>query len=198
MSSIGRRAFARILLLSGLVAAGACERVTPTAVATPPRTPGFSIDQTAYYVIRNVQTRKVMDVESSGCCNGYLVHQWTYEGRTNQQWRIVDVGGGYYRVIARHSNRVLDVKSASLSDGAKVHQWGYDGSANQQFAFLYVGGGGASGTPEQYSIMARHSGKVLVVSGGSTYTGPMDANGVGIRQYGVPTNYGLWQLEKVQ
>jgi hypothetical protein len=193
MSSISRRAFARILLLaSAVVFAGACDNVGPTSA--PPETARPSINPYTYYVIRNVSTGKVMDVEKAGCCNGYFVHQWTYEGRTNQQWSIVDVGGGYYKVVARHSGRVLDVRNASMSDGERVHQWAYDGSPNQQFAFLHAGGGAGYGYPERYYILARHSDKVLAPNG--FYTS-INENGVGIRQYS-QTNYGLWQLEPVQ
>jgi hypothetical protein len=189
MSSIGRRAFARILFLaSGLIFTGACGNDL-TTTARAPETPRLdsTIDPTAWYAIYNSATNKVMDVENAGCCNGYYVHQWTYEGQPNQQWRIEAVGGGYYKVVARHSNRVLDVSNASMSDGARVHQWGYDGSANQQFSFLYVGG-------DYWTIVARHSGKVLALG---TSSGSIYDNGVGVRQYGT-TNYGVWRLVKVQ
>jgi hypothetical protein len=183
MFSISRRAFARILLLaSGIVSAAACGNDLTTAKA--PQTPRFGIDPNAWYVIRNVATNKVMDVESAGYCNGYYVHQWTYQGLANQQWRIQEVGGGYYKVEARHSGRVLDVKSASLSDGASIHQWGYDGSLNQQWSIYSSDPGGS------VYFIARHSGKAATVNG---YT-----NGVGVRQYtytGAANQ--LWVLEFV-
>jgi hypothetical protein len=190
MSSIGRRAFARILLLSGLVYAGACDNVSPTATAAPPETPRASIDPTAWYVIRNVSTNKVMDVENAGCCNGYWVHQWTYESQSNQQWQIVSVGGGYHKVVARHSGRVLDVEGASTANYARVHQWAYDGSTNQQFFFSQVG-------TDTYYIVARHSGKPLEVTGGPNFTGNINDDGVGIRQNS-PVTRGVWRLELVQ
>jgi hypothetical protein len=190
MSSIGRRAFARILLLaSGLAFVGACGGDLPTTRSAAAVQPSLSFNPNVYYVIRNLGTQKVMDVENAGCCNGYFVHQWTYEGRTNQQWSIVAVGGGYYKVVARHSGRVLDVRNASMSDGARVHQWGYDGSANQQFAFVFAGGGG--GLPDRYLILARHSGKALAVDGS-----PIDANGVGVKQLS-GSDYNMWQVELV-
>ncbi|HET7463016.1 MAG TPA: RICIN domain-containing protein [Longimicrobium sp.] len=167
MSSIGRRAFARILLLAaGLVSAAACGNDLTTA--NTPRAPRFGIDPNAWYVIRNIASNKVMDVESAGCCNGYIIHQWTYQGLTNQQWQIQEVGGGYYKVVARHSGRVMDVKSASLSEGATIHQWGYDGSLNQQWSVYSSEAGGVY-------FIARHSGKAAGVVGYS--------NGDDVRQY---------------
>ncbi|MFL5537578.1 MAG: RICIN domain-containing protein [Longimicrobiaceae bacterium] len=194
MSSIGRRAFARTLLLaSGLVVAAACGSDLPTTTKTTTQTAAaprrtVTIDPNVYYVIRNLGTDKVADVESAGCCNGYWIHQWTYEGQTNQQWQIVDLGNGYYKIVARHSGRVMDVESASLNDGARVHQWGYDGSTNQQWSINDTG----SGT---VYFLARHSGKALTVSG----SGSITADGVGIKQYTYAgTNLQKWYLEVVR
>ena len=176
MSSHGRRAFARILLLaSGLVFTGACANDLPTAREAPktPGSPHFTLtfDPNAYYVIRSVGSGLVADVSQADCCNGAWIHQWQYGGFSNQQWRIVDVGGGYYKILARHSGKAMDVESASFSDAAKVHQWTYQGLANQQWSIAY----GTSG----YVITARHSGKVLTVSGGGAI-----GNGALLKQYG--------------
>lgn len=187
MSSIGRRAFARILLLAfTLVFAGACDNNPPTSVPGEPHL-YLSLDPTAYYIIRSVGSSKVLSVERSGCCNGYWVHQWTYEGQASQQWRIVHEGSGYYKIVARHSGRALDVRSASLSDGAVIHQWDYQSLANQQW---YISDSGS--TSGAYVISAKHSGKVLTVSGSGLEQGAV------IRQYnhqGWPTQ--VWWLERV-
>jgi len=189
MSIVDRRAFARTLLLaSGLAFAAACSSDLPTTTArAPEKARPVVINSSAYYVIRNVGTDKVADVESAGCCNGYWIHQWTYGGQTNQQWQIVDLGNGYYKIVARHSGRVMDVESASLSDGARIHQWGYDGSTNQQWSINDTGSGSVY-------ITARHSGKALTVSGSGTIT----ADGVGIKQYTYTgTNLQKWYLEEI-
>ncbi len=156
------------------------------ALAVSPASAQLNIDPNAYYVIRNVGANKAMDVSSSGCCNGAWVHIWTYDGSANQQWRIVDVGGGYYKIEARHSGRVLDVESASMGDGAKVHQWDYQGLTNQQWYFSPI-------TQNIVLLIARHSGKAAVVSGS------VSSNGTLVRQYGAgwpAANY-QWRLEKV-
>ncbi|HYH82703.1 MAG TPA: RICIN domain-containing protein [Longimicrobium sp.] len=192
MSSIGRRAFARILLASGLVFTAACGNDLTTATEAPkaPRRT-LTIDPNAYYVIRNVSSDKVMDVSDAGCCNGASLHQWEYEGLTNQQWRIVDLGNGYYKIVARHSGRVMDVQSASQYNGAKLHQWGYDGSTNQQWTINDAGNGA-------YYIQARHSGKVATVSNGYAYDYFLYDNGAGIRQYGYSGSWTQhWYIEEV-
>lgn len=194
MSSIGRRAFARILLASGLVFMAACGNdLTTTATATAPRAPlrTLTIDPNAYYVIRNVNSDKVMDVSNNGCCNGYAIHQWTYEGQTNQQWRIVSVGSGYYKIVARHSGRAMDVEGGSNSNGAKLHQWAYDGSHNQQWTINDAGNGA-------YYLQVRHSGKVATVSNGYPYDNFLYFDGAGIRQYGYSGSWTQrWYIEQV-
>ena len=180
MSSINRRAFARMMVLvSGLVFTAACSSDVPTEAAAPaPAQPRhtLSVNPYSYYVIRNVNSGKVMDVDHAGCCNGYIVHQWTYDGSTNQQWSIIDLGNGYYKIIARHSGKALDVESASQNNFAKIHQWTYDGSYNQQWSIEEVSTG-------VYKILARHSGKAAVVSGGANYFGSLLTDGVSVLQY---------------
>jgi len=144
-----------------------------TTVLTVSPASAQPFDPDAYYIIRNVAGSKVLDVSNNGCCNGAWIHIWTYEGLENQQWSIIDVGGGYYKIVARHSGRVLDVKSASTGDGARIHQWDYEGLTNQQWRINWANSSYAS-----YYITARHSGKALTVSGGSVYS-----NGTGVRQY---------------
>jgi hypothetical protein len=187
MYSIGRRAFARTLLLAaGLVFTAACGSDLPTNARTAEvKQPSLSFIPSAYYVIRNVATNKVMDVESAGCCNGYFIHQWTYNGQQNAQWHIVDLNNGYYKIEARHSGRVADVRNASLLDGERIHQWGYNGATNQQFTIT------ASGSA--YVIEARHSGKALTVTGSN-----INADGNGIRQYTYNgANTQKWLIERV-
>ena len=190
MSSIGRRAFARIFLVaSGLVFAAACGNDLPTtATREAPETPqfAFAADPNAYYVLRSRGSGLVADVSQADCCNGAWIHQWQYGGYTNQQWRIVDVGGGYYKITARHSGKAMDVESASFGDGAQVHQWTYQGLSNQQWSI----NAGIYG----WVISARHSGKALTVSGGGAI-----GNGALIEQWGFAGWLDQhWYIEKVQ
>ncbi|HEX2079675.1 MAG TPA: RICIN domain-containing protein [Longimicrobium sp.] len=160
MSSIGRRAFARMFLAFGLVSTAACAGDIPTENSASPQTaqPSLSYDPNSFYVIRNAGSDKVADVSNAGCCNGAWIHQWTYDGSSNQEWSIISVGSGYYKIIAKHSGKAMDVESASQYSGAQVHQWTYQNLYNQHWAINDSG----SGT---VYITARHSGKALTVSG---------------------------------
>ena len=82
-------------------------------------------------------------------------------GTSSQQWRADYMGGGLFRLTARHSGKVLDVNAASTADGAKVQQWTSGGGAaatpgNQRWRIEDMGGGVCR-------VTAAHSGKVLGV-----------------------------------
>ncbi|MET0623248.1 MAG: RICIN domain-containing protein [Pyrinomonadaceae bacterium] len=117
-----------------------------------------------YFEIVARHSGKCLDVEAESQAAGARVLQWDCGGWTNQQWRVIPVGGGYYKIVARHSGKVLDVQGGALTNGTPVWQYDENGSAAQQWQIIDVGGG--------YSrLIARHSGKALDVAGGSTATG---------------------------
>ncbi|HEY5003267.1 MAG TPA: RICIN domain-containing protein, partial [Ktedonobacteraceae bacterium] len=67
-----------------------------------------------------------------------LIDQWPDSGTANQQWSIVSVGSGYYKLISRNSGQALDVASQSTANGALVDQWPDSGTANQQWSIVSV------------------------------------------------------------
>ena len=72
------------------------------------------------------------------------------------------IGGGYYKLLARHSGKAMVVESASTASGANVFQYSYGGSAtNDEWQIVDAGGG-------YYELVNRNSGKVLDVQGNST------------------------------
>jgi endo-1,4-beta-xylanase len=154
---------------------------TATTTARPPT----GIDPTAWYVLTNRNSGRVLDVCSVSTADGACVHQWTRWDGQNQQWQFVDSGGGYYRLRARHSGKVLDVSNLSTADGAAIIQWSDHNGNNQQFRL--------ADSPDGYvRLISRHSGKVVEVQGAST------ADGGRVVQY---TDWGganqQWQLARV-
>ncbi|MFE1029676.1 RICIN domain-containing protein [Streptomyces sp. NPDC058818] len=69
----------------------------------------------------------------SSSANGTPVTQRTCSTEANQQWRITNVGGGYYRITARHSGKCLDIRYGSTTVGAQAIQYTCKESANQQW-----------------------------------------------------------------
>jgi hypothetical protein len=139
-------------------------------------------EPTGYYRITNRNSSKVLDVNGASTTDGASVIQWTWSGGTNQQWRIVDIGGGYHRITNRNSGDALDVNQASTVDGTAIIQWPWNAGNNQQWQIIDNGGG-------YYRIINRNSGDALDVNQGST------ANGAAIIQW--PWNGGnnqQWQI----
>ncbi|MDB5105141.1 MAG: uncharacterized protein JWP91_2830 [Fibrobacteres bacterium] len=122
------------------------------------------------YTLQAVHSGKCVDVAALGTADGTNVQQWTCNGKTNQQWTLRDVGGGYSELKAVHSGKCADVAAWSTANGGNVHQWSCTGGNNQKWLMQDMGGG-------QYQIKSAHSGKCMDVAGAGT------ADGANIQQY---------------
>lgn len=107
---------------------------------------------------------KVADVKDGSTADAAPVIQWTANGGANQQWRLLDAGGGYSRIVNVKSGKCLDVNNGSTADGAIAIQYTCNGGNNQAWQLRDMGNGWSA-------IVARHSGKCLDVKGGSTADG---------------------------
>jgi hypothetical protein len=145
-----------------------------------------AFDTSTIYKIVNKNSGKALDVYQKSTADGANVDQWTDNGGTNQQWKLVDAGSGYYKVQNVNSGKVLDVENMSTANGANVQQYGaWSGGTNQEWQFVDVGSG-------YYKVVNHNSGKVLDVYAKST------ADGANVQQY--TDNAGAnqqWQLVAV-
>lgn len=123
----------------------------------------------SYYRITSQISGKCLDIYGNSSQNGANAVQWDYNGGSNQQWQILDGGGGYYKLVARHSGQCLDVYGVSRQNGSKVTQWPDNGQDNQRWHLDALPGGG-------YTLTAKHSGLVLQLAGNSL------ANGAAVQQ----------------
>ncbi|MEU2118507.1 non-reducing end alpha-L-arabinofuranosidase family hydrolase [Streptomyces sp. NPDC016459] len=143
------------------------------------------IDTNASYVLVNRTSGKALDVHNLATHDGARITQWTRNDQNQQQWQLIDSGGGYYRIKSRHSGKVLDVHNGSTANGGPIVQWADLNGANQQWRL-------ADSSDGHVRFIARHSGKALEVQGGST------ADNANIVQY---DDWGggnqQWQLVKV-
>jgi alpha-glucosidase len=135
---------------------GAAVRITTQNVPVVP---------SAIYKIINRQSGKALAVYGASRADAAEVIQWAYvDSTTNDEWRLVDAGGGSYGLLNRYSGRTLDVSGASVTAGAHLIQYTSRGSANQQWQLIDVGGG-------YVRIVSRHSGMVLDVEDASMNDG---------------------------
>ena len=106
------------------------------------------------YPIIVKHTGKVLDVRGVSTANGAEIQQWDHHGGDNQLFRLIPVGGGYYKVMARNSGKVLDVRGISTANGAEIQQWDWWGGDNQRWRLDPLGDGYLGLLP---SIAARFS-----------------------------------------
>ena len=59
--------------------------------------------------------------------------QWTYNNNStrNDEWQVVDIGGGYCRIMNRNSGKALNVEGVSTADGARIIQWTYSNNSSR-------------------------------------------------------------------
>ena len=116
------------------------------------------------YKITAKHSGKALDVVGGYTNDGANVQQWTDNGNAQQQWKVIDVGGGYYKLISVNSGKALDVEGGYTHDGANVQQWADNSSSHQRWKILSTGDG-------YYKLIAECSQKALDVVGGYTNDG---------------------------
>ncbi|NUT50038.1 MAG: alpha-L-fucosidase [Saccharothrix sp.] len=124
---------------------------------------GGGVLPTGWARISNVTNGLALD-SGGNVASGSVLKQWTYDGSTNLQWQLVDLGTGYYRVVNRTNGMVAD-SWGNTANGADARQAAWNGGVNQQWRLNDVGGG-------RYQIVNRGTGTALdgrgSVASGST------------------------------
>ena len=94
------------------------------------RAANSSIISDAVYRIRNVGSGKYLNLHYGVDANSTNVYQWTYDGSTEQKWRVAyNAGTDSYQFYSMSSsggtNRLLDISrsGASLTSGQNVAVW---------------------------------------------------------------------------
>ncbi|GAA1459475.1 RICIN domain-containing protein [Nocardiopsis exhalans] len=114
------------------------------------------IDSDAYYVLRNANSGKVMDVEGKSADNGTEIIQWDQGDGAHQQFQFVPQTNSHFTLVARHSDKAVDLWERSTENGAEIRQYTRHDGANQQWRPVDAGDG-------TVSLINRHSGKALEV-----------------------------------
>ncbi|MEV4475861.1 glycoside hydrolase N-terminal domain-containing protein [Nonomuraea sp. NPDC049504] len=127
--------------------AGRTYRVTVTAAPV------------TYVRIANATTGLVLD-SGGNVPSGSVVKQWSYDGSTNLQWRLIDLGGGWYRIVNRTNGMVIDSRG-DAANGANARQAPWNGGAAQQWRLNAVSGG-------RHQIINRSTGTALDGMGNAT------------------------------
>ncbi|MDA1368582.1 family 43 glycosylhydrolase [Glycomyces algeriensis] len=150
----------RITWIAGLAAAV----IAATGLAfLAPTASHAAIDTNADYVLTSRHSGLVLDINGASTAENAGLIQWNRNDATNQRFRLIDAGGGYYRVQSRHSGKVLGLQNQSTADGANVVQETDANATDQQWRVTESGG--------YATFVNRLSGKALDVWEWSTAAG---------------------------
>ncbi|WP_231976246.1 RICIN domain-containing protein [Streptomyces sp. 3214.6] len=58
-----------------------------------------------YYELIARHSGRCIEVSDNSAADNAIAIQYTCAGGLNQQWRLQDAGGGYVRVLGRHSGK---------------------------------------------------------------------------------------------
>ncbi|GGS47156.1 family 43 glycosylhydrolase [Streptomyces violaceus] len=134
------------------------------------------------YTVTNRNSGKCLDVAGSSAADGANVLQYTCNGRTNQRWRLEDLGDDTHRLVNVATGKVLDTADCSTADGADLRQWSWLNNTCQRFQFVATDGG-------YVRIVNKATGKVADVADCST------ADSADVRQWTwLNNNCQLWRL----
>lgn len=122
-----------------------------------------------YYVIRNVKSRKVLDVAGGELIPDANVQQWDGDSDNNNQlFAVIDNGDGTFSFVNKATGLVLNIASGSDSARTNVNVSLSNGTAAQKFTLHQVTEFLSEGACTFESTMAS---KVLDVASGSTEDG---------------------------
>lgn len=128
-------------------------------VAAAPSTPTTPRAGQTYRIVNHL-TGKPIGVYGASTSNGAQIVQWTHDSDPDQQWTLVDAGGGYYNIVNVNSGLALDDTNGSTSNGTQMQQWALSsGDANQQWQISSAGNG-------YYTLTNRTSGLALDLANG--------------------------------
>ena len=114
---------------------------------------------TGYAKVANVTTGLALD-SGGNVASGSVLKQWAYDGSTNLQWQLVDLGTGYFRIVNRTNGMVADSWGVT-TNGTSARQAPWNGGNNQQWRLNSLGNG-------RYQIVNRGTGTALDGAGNST------------------------------
>jgi alpha-L-fucosidase len=114
---------------------------------------------TSWAKIVNAATGLVLD-SGGNVASGSNLKQWNYDGSTNLQWQLIDLGNGYHRIMNRTNGMAADSWGNS-ANGAPARQETWNGGNNQQWSLNSLG-------DNRYQIVNRGTGTALDGSGSTT------------------------------
>ena len=124
-----------------------------------------------YYTIKNVLSKKVLDVENGIAKSGTNVWQYEANGTNAQSWIIKEAEEkGYYYIISKLGNLYLDAENTIIKNGTNIRISNKTGTDKQKFKFTETTAVIPEKTIESgyYTISTKlDDGKILDISSAS-------------------------------
>lgn len=110
------------------------------------------LSDVSYFII-NKNSGKAIDLDNGNTADGTNIQQWTKTGGKQQEWRFVDVGDGYFKIVSMaDEGKCIAVENATSDDGTNIELQAYSGSSNQQWKIARDG--------SYYAILSRCSNEL--------------------------------------
>ncbi|PRY45743.1 RICIN domain-containing protein [Umezawaea tangerina] len=153
MNALLRKTSRLLVLAAGL----ALCLVAPTAASADQSTADGPRVLEDFRTIVSWHTGTCVDVDGASQASGTKVQIYTCNGTVAQLWEKLPTDSGYFRLRVAASGQCMAVKDASQAEAAPVVQNPCNLDFNQQWKE------GDSGVPGFPQLVARHSGKVLIM-----------------------------------
>lgn len=116
------------------------------------------------YTITNVHSGLALDTQGATNAHGAAAVQATANSGPDQQWTLVPVGSGEFKIVNGATDWLLGISGESTSAGGDALVWDDNGTPDHLWTLVSQGG-------TEYKIQNVHSGLVLGVTGESTSSG---------------------------
>lgn len=99
------------------------------------------IEDGTYSINSKVSSNMMLDVDGGKKANGTNIQIYTDNETISQQFDIVHLGSGWYKISMHSSKKVVDVKDGNKNSGANVQLHDYNGTDAQKWRFYSAGNG---------------------------------------------------------
>jgi len=104
------------------------------------RSPRLRLPDKATIHFINCQSSLVMEPFEGEIANGIRISSGKFTGDTHQQWRLLPVRKGVYRIASAHRSKCLSVQDDSLKPRAPIMLWEYQKVESQHWRLVFDAG----------------------------------------------------------
>ena len=138
-----------------------------------------------YYMIKNLQSGKNIDVTAAGEKNGVNIQMWEGNNTCAQKWRIMRIGD-YYEFISACSMKVLDLTAGNVVAGTNIQLYDANNTNAQKWILTPV----ETVKNGDYTLVSKLSNKKVV-----DIAGNQSGNGTNVQLYEEnKTSAQKWQI----